>query len=1264
MEFERQIYNSPAGRDNSYGRDSECRCLPMLQGKTKKKVDVNTILAKAKSLDRAVTEEREKIMQSNDAYIYTRDSGVGEQETQKDTHALMQPDKVASSGSRNGIEESEKRGSSNPERRQTFKQAFEIFKRSLCGNWDPSAPMSGDEYVEFLDVRVFPHVEEILLDCADALTPDAAVRVGIKKQALASVAVTDYEQRSKEKDDLERDHAWKKFTRGLVKRLLSDEETVQTKHLSPPLTTSIVNERAGKFAHNTVSANFHQPRLSQRSRTRSLSNYTTASEGESAMVSTRSSRRGVTSPEVIVIESDSEDSNSPDLDLSERTPPSARHSRTGPAQKRKRSPSSSSKHQPRRASIPTTRQGGDDLVSPILAVGRRPRGALRRREAPQDLEPLSYEASRAVRSRNSLVLASETDEIDRPYLTSSQRRSLETALHDNWDSERGIRWEGQVVHVDFSDAELRILLPSILFVLRQAPPDGSTASDDLLAAISNLLRGTRDRLLQRIASHARQEDDHRRNQLLHRRQADIESFLREAQNGTTSQHPSSVRIARRNAPRRTDFPYVPVKRLVQLKEMGTGHGRQGWDSPKSVFQQTKLRVYDSLKKWRTWPSGGSGDVVTVAWDPNGETFAAGCAALTDDDNMQYNKANNLLLGNMTQKVITDIADHRRPRHRPLNGPNSTDGIFNTMDPWLYYTVSSVAFSSTGQHLATASFDHTVKIWDVNKPAIQPTLLQNLPHNGIVDIVSASAHHPGLLATGAQSIDKGVRVYNIDLDDLSSCDPEPYTSPRALKYPDKKIYPVSLRWGQHEAVRHLLLAGFSSSSNTEVGKDPRYGDLCVFDTVGGQDIKVSPSAMNVFDCVWHPTRPQFASGCISTERVTTGVRSYVRLYHWNGKGFTVTMEFDCPALDMNEVTWWYVLALTFSSDNYTLTLRNPFSQDEFYCTASCTDSTTYVWDCRNPNKILHRLKHGSKPMRYSQNAHLFHPAYLLILDPIQELPEGRPREENDTGVKFAQWGESTDRFYTGSSDGIVKSWNIKRATEDALVCDVAKFDAGIMCGSFSLDRSKLLIGDAAGGIHVLSVALDDDEEEDRLQTFKFRNANGRPEQADDDDTKAPNEEGPVNPFMEGIIESRDRLARGEMRIDRSKGRPQAVRGAFYNGPWAEDEPYASASRQALEADHQRYLSSSTKQMSSSARAIDESVQDRTNLPSRNRMRRLLFDLSADDEMDEDMDLDDTPAKRQTASSSSSSSSWDDESHERPETSEDVEDAYAFDCGIFS
>jgi hypothetical protein len=90
----------------------------------------------------------------------------------------------------------------------------------------------------------------------------------------------------------------------------------------------------------------------------------------------------------------------------------------------------------------------------------------------------------------------------------------------------------------------------------------------------------------------------------------------------------------------------------------------------------------------------------------------------------------------------------------------------------------------------------------------------------------------------------------------------------------------------------------------------------------------------------------------------------------------------------------------------------------------------------------------------------------------------PREIGDEGVKFAAWGQSSQRFYTGSSDGRVKAWNIYAAPGKALVRHVLEVSGGITVGAFSRDFSKLLIGDATGKVHVLAYDDSDLDEEDQ------------------------------------------------------------------------------------------------------------------------------------------------------------------------------------------
>jgi len=110
----------------------------------------------------------------------------------------------------------------------------------------------------------------------------------------------------------------------------------------------------------------------------------------------------------------------------------------------------------------------------------------------------------------------------------------------------------------------------------------------------------------------------------------------------------------------------------------------------------------------------------------------------------------------------------------------------------------------------------------------------------------------------------------------------------------------------------------------------------------------------------------------------------------------------------------------------------------------------VWDTALGDKPVHVLKHGT---------------------PIDEFHGDRARE--DTGVKFCAWGTSLDRFYTGSSDGLIKVWNVRRSRgKDPFMRDLLEVPGPVSFGQFSPDRSRLIIGDATGRVSFLSVDEED------------------------------------------------------------------------------------------------------------------------------------------------------------------------------------------------
>lgn len=86
------------------------------------------------------------------------------------------------------------------------------------------------------------------------------------------------------------------------------------------------------------------------------------------------------------------------------------------------------------------------------------------------------------------------------------------------------------------------------------------------------------------------------------------------------------------------------------------------------------------------------------------------------------------------------------------------------------------------------------------------------------------------------------------------------------------------------------------------------------------------------------------------------------------------------------------------------------------------------------------------------------------------------------MKFAAWGRTRDRFYTGSSDGAVKAWNIGSPAGKEFIRDVVILSGGVSAGAFSPDFSKLVIGDSSGKIHLLTISGEELEEK-KLPTIR-------------------------------------------------------------------------------------------------------------------------------------------------------------------------------------
>lgn len=431
----------------------------------------------------------------------------------------------------------------------------------------------------------------------------------------------------------------------------------------------------------------------------------------------------------------------------------------------------------------------------------------------------------------------------------------------------------------------------------------------------------------------------------------------------------------------------------------------------------RAAVSSNLKEWKSW-KGLSNDVSSMAWSPDSTKFVVGATAHDD----QYNRRNNLVFGDISKNTVSELPDHHI----------LWESHAATADERLFPTVCSIQW--VDKLLYTASYDGTVKVWNTDLcPSKIPICSRTLKHDSNVRVMSVSDSMPHLVATGT--------AHSFNLWNLQTNSPMP-KSLEIYRDPRQKVgivlEPTVLAWGPTAATKNYLVGGMAEYVPGADHDDEKKFQVVALGHLGMWKVTESSIMMcklrgaysqNTFDLKWHPSLPRFATGSRYSQGMNLPLRSKSAVQIFNIESadrVVATHKFACSAADMNEVTFC--------------------PMDSTYVTASCTDGSTYVWDARYGDHPIHKLNHGSS---------------------LKPLNPRFARELTDFGVRVALWGTTIDQFYTGSSDGCLKRWDIRRATEDALVANTAQLPDGIVSGAFSADKSQLLLGDYGGGIHVLS-----------------------------------------------------------------------------------------------------------------------------------------------------------------------------------------------------
>ena len=328
---------------------------------------------------------------------------------------------------------------------------------------------------------------------------------------------------------------------------------------------------------------------------------------------------------------------------------------------------------------------------------------------------------RLLREVQSLRIAGADKNTPRPYIRFWDRENIRLGckLSDKYPGRLLSRAEQNllqqsVLHVDFCLEELEFICKVIQSIRKVTFPLNSDLGSQVISLMNGqeLLIADIIDVLQKVLNMPGKQLG--RHLLRNRAVAAINGFLLDAAASKINHVPQLVQFETIRRCRK--IPSKPsVSALLQQREIGGMAPVRVCRGQQSFNIEIASHLEDTLVRKSEW-TDCCGDVSAVSWTGNA-TFVCGATAHSDYHNMQYNKPGNLVVGSSSLDTLRAIADHRVIR--PIIGTaenveNALESMRLTQDPWLYTSVVSTSHSEMSGFTFTASFDETVKVWNVSE----------------------------------------------------------------------------------------------------------------------------------------------------------------------------------------------------------------------------------------------------------------------------------------------------------------------------------------------------------------------------------------------------------------------------------------------------------------------------------------------------------------------------------------------------------------------